>query len=178
MTGFGIRVVKFGIMTGVVFCGLTLTCPVYRAVKGLKKVKKGILVVKNITGRQLARVSAIKYRETVWSDLYPDNRHTVRCLEPAVLATESSLELAPKQRQRVVWRMDGGADSDENFHWLLNRQYQFIAKGISNRRTHAWAKRVTRWDVDDDAFLAEIPAPIDWGRPGRVFIKKRPKLNF
>jgi hypothetical protein len=98
-------------------------------------------------------------------------------LKPAVLATESSLELGPQQRQRVVWRMDGGAGSDENFRWLMARQYHFIGKGISNRRAHAWAQHVTRWDAYEDAFVAEISAPIDWGRPVRIFIKKRPKKD-
>ena len=28
---------------------------------------------KNITGRQLARVSAINYHETIWSELFPGN---------------------------------------------------------------------------------------------------------
>lgn len=32
---------------------------------------------KYISGRQLVRVSAIKYRETIWFDLYSGNRHTV-----------------------------------------------------------------------------------------------------
>ena len=71
--------------------------------------------------------------------------------------------------------MDGGSGSDANIHWLLARQYHFIAKGFANRRAHAWAEKVRRWDAYDDAFLAEIPSPIDWGRPVRVFIKKRPK---
>lgn len=71
--------------------------------------------------------------------------------------------------------MDGGSGSDANIRWLLARQYHFIAKGFANRRAHAWAQKVRRWDAYGDAFLAEIPSPIDWGRPVRVFIKKRPK---
>ena len=82
----------------------------------------------------MARVTAVKYRETVWSDLYPGSRHTVNCLQPAVLATESSLELADDQRRRVVWRFDGGAGSDEQVIWLLGRGYHLFGKGLSNRR--------------------------------------------
>jgi len=74
--------------------------------------------------------------------------------------------------------MDGGSGSDENLRWLLARQYQFIAKGFSNRRARAWAEQVKRWDTYGDAFVAEIPSPIDWGCPVRVFIKKRPKKNY
>lgn len=39
---------------------------------------------KNVSGRQLVRASAIEYRETIWSKLFPGNRHTVQCFQPAV----------------------------------------------------------------------------------------------
>ncbi len=123
----------------------------------------------------MARVSAVKYRETIWSELYPGNRHTVTCLQPAVLASEIALDLAPDQRKRVVWRMDGGAGSDEEIRWLLARHYQIVAKGTSNRRAQALAKQVKRWDAFEDAWLAEITPYADFGRPVQVFVKKRYK---
>lgn len=123
----------------------------------------------------MARVSAVKYRETIWSELYPGNQHTVQCLRPAVLATESSLELALPQRCRTVWRLDGGAGTDEHFRWLLNRGYQVIAKGKSNFRANALARQAKRWDAYDDYELAEVPSPVDFGRPVRLFLKRRRK---
>jgi hypothetical protein len=92
-----------------------------------------------------------------------------------VLAVENALELAPKQRQRTVWRMDGGAGSDAQITWLLQRGYHTVAKGISNRRAEALARQVSRWDAYADYWLGEVPAPVDYGRPVRVFVKKRPK---
>ncbi|MBV7337522.1 hypothetical protein KFU94_56700 [Chloroflexi bacterium TSY] len=86
------------------------------------------------------------------------SQHTAPSFQPAVLATESSLELDEKKRERVVWRTDGGAGSEENIRWLLNRNYQFMMKGNSNRRAHLWAQQVTRWDPCGDVFLAEIPS--------------------
>ena len=80
----------------------------------------------------------------MWSELYPGNRHTVQCFQPAVLATENALELAPQQRFRAVWRMDGGAGSDDQLSWLLKRGYHTIAKGTSNRRAEALARQVRR----------------------------------
>lgn len=130
---------------------------------------------KNSTGRQLARVSAVKYRETIWSELYPGNQHTINCFRPAVLASESSLELDLKQRQRTVWRMDGGAGSDEQFRWLLKRGYQVMAKGLSNFRANALAQKANRWDEYQNCQLAEVTPPVDYGRPVRVFVKRRPK---
>lgn len=123
----------------------------------------------------MARVSAVNYRETIWSELYPGNRHTVTCLQPAVLASEIALDLAPDQHKRVVWRMDGGAGSDEELRWLLARHYHIVAKGTSNRRAQALAKQVKRWDAFEEAWLAEVTPYTDFGRPVQVFVKKRLK---
>ncbi|MBV7338914.1 hypothetical protein KFU94_63985 [Chloroflexi bacterium TSY] len=126
----------------------------------------------------MVRVSSVKYHETVWSDLYPGSQHTAPSFQPAVLATESSLELDEKKRERVVWRTDGGAGSEENIRWLLNRNYQFMMKGNSNRRAHLWAQQVTRWDPCGDVFLAEIPSPIKFNRPVRIFLKRVKTSKF
>jgi hypothetical protein len=107
--------------------------------------------------------------------VYPGNRHTVQCLQPAVLATETALDLSPTQRKRTVWRLDGGAGSDEQISWLLQRGYQVVAKGMSNRRAEALARQVRRWDVYHDAWLGEVDPPVNYGRPVRVFVKRRRK---
>lgn len=128
-----------------------------------------------MTGRQLARTSAVKEHETIWSELYPGNRHTVHCLKPAVRATEKALELTPKQRKRTVWRLDGGAGTDEKLSWLLARGYHVIAKGYSNRRAQALAEQVSRWDPYRDMWLGKVEPPVDYGRPTRFFVKRRLK---
>ena len=78
-----------------------------------------------------------------------------------MLATENALELAPACRKRTVWRLDGGAGTDDHFQWLLDRDYHFIAKGISNRRAGALAQRVRRWDAYGDIWLGEVPSPVN-----------------
>jgi hypothetical protein len=108
----------------------------------------------------------------VWSQLYPGNQHTSHCLRPAVLATESSLELDSAQRKRTVWRLDGGAGSDDHLKWLLARGYQVLAKGASHFRAAKLAKQARRWDLYGDWWLAEVPPPIDYGRPLRVFVRR------
>jgi hypothetical protein len=118
-------------------------------------------------------VSAVNYHETVWSDLFPGNYLTVSCLEPAVLAVETSLELQSCQRYRTVYRLDGGAGTDDKLRWLLNRGYQVIAKGYSGRRAHNLAQRVTRWDrYSADAWLGSVASPVDYGRPVQVIVKR------
>jgi len=121
-------------------------------------------------------VSAIHEGETIWSDVYPGNYHTVHCLQPAVESTETALELSAEQRRRTVWRMDGGAGSDEHIIWLLARGYQIMVKGMSNRRAEALARQVQRWDpYTENAWLGEVDPPTDYGRPVRVFVKRRLK---
>ena len=120
-------------------------------------------------------MSAIRYRETLVSELYAGNRHTVTCLQPSVLAAETALELAPERRQRVVWRIDGGAGSDEQVRWLLSRGYQLMLKGISGRRAHALGQQVARWDPYGDAWLGSVRPPVDYGYPVQVIVKRRLK---
>jgi len=108
--------------------------------------------------------------------VYPGNYHTVHCLQPAVEASETALELSFEQRKRTVWRMDGGAGSDEHLIWLLARGYHVMAKGMSNRRAEALARQVQRWDAyQENAWLGEVDPPTDYGRPVRVFVKRRVK---
>ena len=118
-------------------------------------------------------MSAICYRETIWSEVFPGNRHTVRCLRPAVEGAENALELSAKQRKRTVWRIDGGGGSDDQLRWLLDRDYHLMVKGSSNRRAEALARQVRRWDAYQNAWLGEVEPPVDYGRPVQVFVKKR-----
>ena len=109
----------------------------------------------------------------MWSDLFAGNRTTVTCLKPAVLGVESSLELGPEQRKRTVYRLDGGAGSDEKLTWLIQRGYHVIAKGFSGKRAQALAQQVSRWDpYHSTCWLGTVPAPIDFGRPVQVLVKK------
>jgi hypothetical protein len=112
----------------------------------------------------------------VWSEVFPGNTHTLHCLNSAVEATETALELSPEQRKRTVWRLDGGSGADDELRWLLAKGYQILAKGISNRRAEAMATQVGRWDTyQENAWLGEVPPPVNYGRPVRVFIKRRLK---
>jgi hypothetical protein len=120
-------------------------------------------------------VSSIKYSETIWSDVFPGNFHTVHCLEAAVLSSELALDLSPQQRQRTLWRLDGGSGSEKELHWLVERGYHIVAKGINHHRASSLAKKVTRWDTFGEDWLGEAPAPSDYARPVRIFVKRRRK---
>lgn len=120
-------------------------------------------------------MSAIDYQETVWSQLFPGNQHTVNCLPDALLGVQSSLELGERQRQRTVWRFDGGGGSEANFRLLLQQGYQLHAKGLSSSRAAALAQNVSRWDAYGDKWLGEVEPTFDLGRPVRVFVQRRCK---
>jgi hypothetical protein len=124
--------------------------------------------------RQLARVSAVAYRETLWSDLFPGSRLTMQCLQQAVLGVESSFELAKSQRKRTLYRLDGGSGTDENLTWLLDRGYQILAKGFSGKRAHALATHVPRWDVyDNQSWLGWVEPTFDLGHPLQIMVKRK-----
>ena len=124
--------------------------------------------------RQLARVNAVSYRETLWSDLFPGNQLTMQCLQQAVLAVESSFELAPEVRKRTLYRLDGGSGTDENLRWLLARGYQVLGKGFSGKRAKALAAHVSRWDACvDQSWLGWVDPTFDLGRPFQVLVKRR-----
>lgn len=124
--------------------------------------------------RQLARVNAVSYHETLWSNLFPGNQLTMQCLQQAVLAVESSFELAPEARKRTLYRLDGGSGTDENLRWLLARGYQVLGKGFSGKRAQALAAHVSRWDVyDDQSWLGWVEPTFDLGRPVQVAVKRR-----
>jgi hypothetical protein len=112
----------------------------------------------------------------VWSEVFPGNHHTLHCFKPADEAAETALELSPQQRQRTVWRLDGGSGADEELCWLLGKGYQVVAKGLSNRRAEALAQKVDRWDAYvENIWLGEVEPPIEYGRPVHVFVKRRLK---
>ncbi len=103
----------------------------------------------------------------------------MQCLQPAVLAIEDLLQPTLEQRRRIVWRLDGGSGSEEKLSWLLLRDYQLVAKGMSNRRAEHLARLVTRWDPYGDAFLSEVQPLADLGRPLHWYVKRwRKEGNF
>lgn len=98
----------------------------------------------------------------------------MQCLQAAVLAVESSFDLGPAERKRTLYRLDGGAGTDENLGQLLARDYQVLAKGFSGKRAKALAAQVQRWDpYEPEAWLGRVTPTFDLGRPIDVLVKKR-----
>jgi len=84
-----------------------------------------------------------------------------------------SFDLAATRRSRTLWRIDGGFGTDPNLHWLLKRNYQVMAKGFAGRRALHLAEQVRRWTPYGDAWLGSVASPVDYGRPVRLWVKRR-----
>lgn len=98
----------------------------------------------------------------------------MHCLQTAVLGVENAFDLAPNARKRTLYRLDGGAGTDENLRWLLARDYQVLAKGFSGKRAKALARQVQRWDpYDFQSWLGRVVPTFDLGVPIDLLVKRR-----
>jgi hypothetical protein len=103
---------------------------------------KGKLGKKNRYGRQLARVHAPQYHETLFSRVYPGNQESSPTYKPIVDALDPFLALTATQKLRTVLRSDAGFGSDANVNYALEAQWQILTKNKGGRRPKAWARRV------------------------------------
>ena len=94
-------------------------------------------------------------------------------LDPFQAAASESFDLAATRRYMVLWRLDGGFGTDPNLCWLAKRNYHFHAKGFAGRRAANLAQQVQRWTPYGDAWLGSVASPVDYGRPVRVWVKRR-----
>jgi len=115
-----------------------------RKLKGLLSRKKGA------SGRQLCRIGATDYNESIASILYPGNTLSQYALKDAVEKLEAVLNLTPQQRASVCLRLDAGFGTDENLDWSLRKGYQLVAKSNSGRRAGAWGERIQDWLVIEE----------------------------
>src|SRR5215470_17045773 len=82
-------------------------------------------------GRQLGRVLASNYHEIVVDQLFNGTTYLRTALRPLVEAAEAILELDAAKRARTIVRIDAGGGSLGELNWLLERDYQVMAKDYS-----------------------------------------------
>jgi len=99
-------------------------------------------------GRQLGRVLATIYHEIVVDQLGSGTTYLRTALRPLITTAEQILELSQSKRARTIVRIDAGGGSIGEINWLLERNYQVIAKDYSGQRAAKLAQTVTEW-VDD-----------------------------
>jgi hypothetical protein len=91
---------------------------------------------KNQRGRQLGRVLASDYDESVVDKLYGGGRQLERAWIELLTMSEHVLELDDDadSRKQVLLRFDAGGGTDANINYALQRGYQVITK------THHWGR--------------------------------------
>jgi hypothetical protein len=101
-------------------------------------------------GRQLGRVLATRYQEIVVDQLGSGTSYLRTALRGLIEAAEQVLavENDAAKRARTIVRIDAGAGSVGEINWLLERNYQVIAKDYSGQRAQKLAQSVRDW-VDD-----------------------------
>jgi len=94
-------------------------------------------------------------------------------IDQHVISAEGAPELSPALRKRTACHLDGDVGGDNHIRRILACGHHFIAKGRTNRRAGASAKRVPRWDSYGDVWLGEIAPPVDYGRSVHISVKRR-----
>jgi hypothetical protein len=125
---------------------------------------------KNKRGRQLGRVIATLYDEIVEEQLYSGKRQLDKSVIALVEAAGASLHLTPERRSRCIVRMDAGGGTVENVNWLLNADYQLLAKVKHWKQAAKLARSVAVWYPDPKIAGREVgwvEAPYPFDKPTR-----------
>jgi len=134
---------------------------------------KGKLGKKNRYGRQLARVEAPQYHETLFSRVYPGKQESSPTYIPIVDALAPFLGLTTAQKQRTVLRSDAGFGSDANVNYALKAQWQVLTKNKGGPRPKAWAGRVASGDwlfLGKERWVAQAVDPPTYACPTQCLV--------
>jgi len=133
---------------------------------------------RNRYGRQLVRITAPTYHETLASYLYPGSTLAFTTLKDGMGRAAQLLGLSREQRQRTIVRSDAGIGTDANINWLLWSGYQVLTKGFSHTRAAAQARLVAPedWirDPDQERWIAASVRPPPFGRRADVYVLRWP----
>ena len=138
---------------------------------------KGKFEQKNSYGRQLARVHASQYHETLFSRVYPGKQESSPAYIPTLQALDAFLPLASEQKQRTALRSDAGFGSDANVDYALTADWQVLTKNKGGRRPQAFAKQVadTDWQlIGVDRWVAPAVIPPTYVRPMQCLVLRWP----
>jgi hypothetical protein len=134
----------------------------------------------NKRGRQVGRVLATRYNETVVDRLYPGKVQLERSFQELILDAERVLDLDEARRRHSVVRMDGGGGTDADINWVLNRGYGVITKVKTWRRTDLLLGRVRVWypdPKDDQRQLGWVEPAFAYAQPTRQIGVEETRAN-
>lgn len=139
---------------------------------------KGKFAQRDRYGRQLARVHAPQYHETLFSRIYPGNQESSPAYVPTLQALDAFLALTPAQKQRTVLRSDAGFGSDANINRALTDQWQILTKNKGGgRRPLALARQVAEQDwqsLGSERWVAQAVNPPSYVCPSQCLVFRWP----
>jgi hypothetical protein len=145
------------------------------ASKHAEESTKGKFNKRNRYGRQLARIHAPQYHETLFSRVYAGNQESSPTYKPAVDALDAFLRLDTTQKRRTILRSDAGFGSDANVNHALKAQWQVLTKNKGGRRPKAWARQVAAQDwlsLGKERWVARAVTPPSYARPCQCLVLK------
>jgi hypothetical protein len=134
---------------------------------------QGQVCEKNGYGRQLARVHAPQYHETLFSHLFPGRQESGSAYVPILKAMERWVDFTAAQKKRCILRSDGGFGGEPNANAALRAGWQILAKGKGGLRPQAFARRVApeAWqDLGQQRWAAPVPHPPRYVRPTQQLV--------
>jgi hypothetical protein len=134
---------------------------------------KGKFNRKNHYGRQLARVHAPQYHETLFSRIYPGNQESSPTYRPTIDAVDDFLALPTAEKKRTILRSDAGFGSDANVNYALHAHWQVLTKNKGGRRPQAWARRVAAEDwlsLGKERWVAQAVDPPAYTQPCQCLV--------
>lgn len=137
---------------------------------------------RNRRGRQLGRVCATWYQETVLDRLYDGKTQLPRAFQPLVSEAEDVMALDQAKRARTVLRIDAHGGSQDDVNWALKRGYRIHTKEYSSKRARKLAQSVQLWYDDPKVPGRQVgwvsePATEYDGPLLRIAVRSRKKNN-
>jgi hypothetical protein len=129
---------------------------------------KGKFNARNRYGRQLARVHAPQYHETLFSRVYPGNQESSPVYMPTLKALDAFLDLPEEHKRRTIVRSDAGFGSDANVNRALDAGWQVLTKNKGGRRPTAFARKIAEKDwvaCSAERWLSPAVSPPSYTRP-------------
>jgi len=129
---------------------------------------------KNQRGRQIARISVPRYRETVLSRLYPGDVQGRDQLKALIGEWEQIWPWSIQQPADLLWCTDGGFGTDANINWVLSRHYHLLTKGYSGKRAAAAARQIEHWvEIQpEQRWIAPLKKPVRYGRKTQAIVRR------
>jgi hypothetical protein len=139
--------------------------PISKHAEGSRKGKMG---EKNSYGRQLARVHAPQYHETLFSHLYPGNQQNIPAYIPVLQSLDQFLAFTAEQKLCTILRTDAGFGSDDNIDYALDENWQILTKGFSGQRAMSLVRKAdpqSWFDLGKKRWVMKVQNPPTYIRP-------------